>query len=371
MEKTEFVPRKVYIEKQSLTLPITKRVLNNIGQVPSEIIDDPQDFLERRKISRDSVEHGKKDLFITRKKGGFIKPCPCTPHYIGCNYFVINLDLNCPLDCTYCILQNYLPDTIITITANLDELWKQLDVFLHQNQVRSQRIGTGELGDSLVLDHITENSKDLISYFRNKPNVLFELKTKTVNIKNIVDAEPAQNIVISWSLNSSRIAESEEEGAPSVEERIDAARRILDCGFRVGFHFDPLIRYPGCENDYKDTIENLLGSIDPARIAWMSLGSLRFPPSLHSIIKERFPKTKIIYDEMIKGKDGKLRYFRPLRLEMYKNIVRFIKENGGQKIPLYFCMEGESVWREVLGWVPKRNEELEDYLSSHFWRTNV
>ncbi len=371
MEKAAFIPRKIYIEKQSLALPLTKRVLNNTGKIPTEIIDDPQGFLEKRRISRDSLEHGKKDLLIARKKGEFIKPCPCTPHYIGCNYFIINLDLNCPLDCTYCILQHYLPDTIITITANLDELWKQLDIFVHQNRDRFLRMGSGELGDSLVLDHITENSKELISYFRNKPNVLFELKTKTVNIENIVDAEPASNIVVSWSLNSSRIAQSEEEGAPSVEKRIEAARRILECGFRVGFHFDPLIHYAGCEKDYKDTIERLLDRIDPTGIAWISLGSLRFPSSLHSIIQERFPETKIIHTEMIKGTDGKLRYFRPLRLEMYKSVVRSIKENGGQNIPLYFCMEGESIWREVLGWVPGHKEELEDYLSSHFGKTYV
>ncbi len=67
---------------------------------------------------------------------------------------------------------------------------------------------------------------------------------------------------------------------------------------------------------------------------------------------------------MIKGKDGKLKYFKPLRLEIYKKIVRFIKEKGGQMIPLYFCMESESTWREVLGWTPKGEEDLEAYLSS-------
>ncbi len=78
----------------------------------------------------------------------------------------------------------------------------------------------------------------------------------------------------------------------------------------------------------------------------------------------RFPKTKIIYDEFIKGKDGKLRYFKPLRLELYKKIVGFIRERGGKEIPLYFCMESEDIWREALGWIPNGEENLERYLSS-------
>lgn len=364
MAQVKFIPRKIYIEKKSLNLALTKKIVKNLPRVPKEIIENLPDFLEKRKISRDVEKHGRKDLLITSQKGVFIKPCPCTPHVIGCNYYIINLDLNCPLGCTYCILQYYLSDSIITVHANLDDLWTQLDVFLDKNKDRTIRIGTGELGDSLILDHLTGNSKELISYFKHKPNALFELKTKTVNIENILDSEPASNIVVSWSLNSSKIAETEEEGSPTIEQRIDAAKRVSERGFRVGFHFDPLILFPGYEKDYSDVVEHLLENIDPGRIAWISLGSLRFPPSLKTVIQERFPETKIIYSEMIKGQDGKLRYFRPLRLELYKNVVRAIKERGGRNIPLYFCMEGKPIWLEVLGWAPEGEEGLEAYLSS-------
>ena len=371
MLKSRFVPRKIFIDEECRNMPLTKRILKNLSQVPTETVSNPQRFLEERRISRDAVQQGKKDLFITSQKGEFIKPCPCTPQYIGCNYFIINLDLNCPLDCTYCILQHYLYDPLLIVHANREDLWKQLDAFINKNKGRALRIGTGELGDSLVLDHITENSKDLISYFRGKGPVLFELKTKTVNIQNILETEPASNIVISWSLNSPRIARSEEKNAPPVEERIDAARRVADKGFFVGFHFDPLIRYPGCEVEYESLIARLLNRISPGKIAWISLGSLRFPPSLKPIIQERFPRTKIIYEEMVKGLDGKLRYFRPSRLDLYKRIIRCLKENGGEKVPLYLCMESNTIWREALGWVPRGKESLESYLSSSLGNSKV
>jgi spore photoproduct lyase len=110
----------------------------------------------------------------------------------------------------------------------------------------------------------------------------------------------------------------------------------------------------------------LFNAVDPDQIAWISLGSLRFPPSLKTIIKERFPSTKIVFDELIKGKDGKLRYFKPLRLELYKRIINLIKNWGGEKIPLYFCMESKEIWQRALGWVPKGQESLQAYLSSPF-----
>lgn len=184
-----------------------------------------------------------------------------------------------------------------------------------------------------------------------------------MEINNILKLKPADNIVISWSLNTFRIAEEEERGAPGVEERIKAAQRVSEKGFRLGFHFDPLILYPGWEEEYAEVIRILLETIDPLKISWISLGSLRFPPSLKPLLKQRFPRTKIIYDEFIKGKDGKLRYFKPLRLELYQKVVSFIRDYGGERIPLYFCMESEEVWRKVMDWVPRGKEDVENYLS--------
>jgi spore photoproduct lyase len=363
MSEKLYFPQEVFVEKASIDYPLTKRILRNIGQVPVRIIENSLELIEKAQASRDAIGEGKKYLLIKSQEGKFLKPCPCTPSYIGCNYHIINLQLNCPLDCTYCILQHYLTNPLITVHVNLEDLWDELDAFLLENRRRVLRIGTGELGDSLVLDHITENSMDLISYFREKSNVWFELKTKTTNLKNVLKAGLAKNIVISWSLNSERIAQETERSAPSVDERIQAASEALERGFKVGFHFDPLILYPECEKGYSEVIKKLFQVIDPSRVAWMSLGSLRFPPPLKAIIKERFPQTKIIYHEFIQGMDGKQRYFKPLRQEMYKSIVSDIQKWGTGKIPLYFCMEDEGIWRNVVGWVPRGEEDLESYLS--------
>ncbi len=363
MSGTEYFPQKIFIEKGSLNFPLTRRILKNASRVPVEVINHPQDLIEEIKEARDEPSEEKKYLLLTRQKGKFIKPCPCTPHYLGCNYYIINLNLNCPLSCSYCVLQQYLANPMITVHVNIEDLWRELDNFLEKKGKKAIRIGTGELADSLAIDHLTENSSDLISYFKGKENALLELKTKTVNIKNILKAEPAQNVVIAWSLSSSRIADREEKGAPAVEQRINAARRVSEKGFWVAFHFDPIIRYPGWEKDYEEVVKSLLKAVDPARISWISLGSLRFVPVLKTIILARFPKTKLVYDEFVKGKDGKLRYFRPLRLELYKKIVGFIKKWGGQKIRLYLCMENDDIWRDVIGWVPRGKESLERYLA--------
>ncbi len=363
MNNQQFFPKKIFVDKKSLDYPLTEKILQKTGQVPFEVVENIQSVMDSGHLNKDPISLGKSTLLLTSQKGDYVKPCPCTSGYIGCNYFIINLDLNCPMNCSYCILQLYLSNPFITVHVNRQDLWNQLDQFLGSYKNKMLRLGTGELGDSLALDHLTGSAQDLISYFRLKPFVLFELKTKTVNIENLFSVKPAENIIISWSLNSEGIARTEEKGAPPVHRRIEAAKNIAKRGFRVGFHFDPIILYPGWEEGYAEIICSLFSSIEPNQIAWISLGSLRFPPHLKPIIQKRFPKSRIIYEEMIRGIDGKYRYFKPLRLELYRKIINLIRGNGGEKVPLYFCMESKEIWEKGLKKKPRDKDDVEKSIS--------
>ncbi len=365
MDDSPFFPEKIYVVQGSEKFPLTQRILDKAAHVSVEFIADPQAVIEEIMTSRDPIGRGKKYLLVTQQKGEYVKPCPCTPRYIGCNYYIINAELNCPLDCTYCILQLYLDNPLLTVHADTNRLWQHLDNFLEKTHRRIIRIGTGELGDSLALDHITGRSRDFIPYFSARQNALFELKTKTVNIRNILELKPPDNIVIAWSLNSNEVAREEEKGAPDVFRRIEAARLVSQAGYRVAFHFDPLILYPGWEDGYEEVIDNLLTRIDAQKIAWISLGSLRFPPSLKAVIRKRFPQTQIICEEFILGKDKKFRYPKPLRTKLFKRVFDRIRKAGGNEFPVYFCMESRDIWQIVQKKTPRSRKEVEKLLTLH------
>ena len=353
---------KIYLLKSAQPYPLTQKVLQNLQGVPVETIPSEKDLHEILSAQKEPISFGKRHLVLKALKGDFVKPCPCTPCYLGCCYYVIHADLNCPMDCSYCILQLYLNEPWLTVHVNTDDMWKQLDSFLKQNN-RFLRIGTGELGDSLALDPVTGRSREFIEFFRHRPQALFELKTKTINIENILDTPAADNIIAAWSLNSKEAAKKEEKDAPSVHARIRAAEAVIKKGYRVAFHFDPLILYNGWEEGYREVIDLLMSRIDVKKIAWFSLGSLRFPPDLKPVIQQRFPLSKIIYEEMIKGIDGKLRYFKPNRIKFYRKVVSFFGDRG-KMIPFYFCMESDEIWRKVLQKKMGSEVEIERFLTS-------
>jgi spore photoproduct lyase len=223
------------------------------------------------------------------------------------------------------------------------------------------RIGTGEFTDSLALDPMVKWTQVLPSFVADHENVILEFKTKTVSIEGLLSSTHRDRIVVSWSLNSPSIAATEEHGAPSIRKRLEAARICQREGYTLGFHFDPLIEHPSWREQYARTVDLLDHFVDPSKVLWMSLGCLRYMPSLKAVIRKRFPQTHILDGEFVPGLDGKMRYIKPVRIEMYA----FMKEKlaqWGMGSGLYLCMESSDVWQKALGWSPENSEGLSVYL---------
>jgi spore photoproduct lyase len=137
-----------------------------------------------------------------------------------------------------------------------------------------------------------------------------------------------------------------------------AAVQCQKWGYRLGFHFDPLIYYDEWESEYQEVVKEIFCAIDPRNVAWISLGSLRFTPHLRDSIRKHYPESKLPYGEFVPGHHGKLRYFRPIREEMYRKMKSWIYEAAPQVL-VYLCMESRLVWERSFGAYPLNlGEEL-------------
>jgi len=305
----------------------------------------------------DPIGVGKMHLLLTRFYGRRMKPCPGTSSHICCGYHVINAMTNCPMDCSYCVLQGYLNNPFLTLYTNWDDLLQEIDTFLSGNTGSFLRLGTGELSDSLALDSIFPVSQVLVPFFAQRSNGILELKTKSDEVNHLLQLNHQGKTVVSWSLAPQKMIEREEKGTASLMERIDAAKRCQRAGYPIGFHFDPIIYDEGWEKEYSETIKHLFSQIDPKRVIWISLGGFRYPSQLKGIAKERFPNTKIFLGELFPGKDGKFRYFKEIRVEMYQKMLGRLKEVNSDLF-IYLCMESQEVWEKVYGWVPENSRRL-------------
>jgi spore photoproduct lyase len=354
-----FVPEKIFIEAAAADFPLTRQILSRCPETPRETIPDARQLIAARQAGRLPGYFEKKTLLLCLNRGRFLEPCPGTRHYRCCGYMILTPGIGCPLDCSYCVLQAYLNNPFVTLYVNLEDMVDELaaagdDVV---------RIGTGEFMDSLALDHLTDFSLVMLPFLKARRGISLELKTKTTNIDNLLDLDHQGRYIVSWSLNAAEAAADEEHGAAPMHERIAAARRLVDRGYRVGFHFDPLLYYPGWETGYRETVSLLAERIPPQEVAWISIGSLRYMPHLKKTGQIRFPATKIYTGEFVPGFDGKMRYLQDMRIELYTQMVTWLREYS-QDVFIYFCMESEHVWQRALGFAPASNSGLKKLLET-------
>ncbi len=322
---------------------------------------------ERGDSNLPAADMQKTTLRLVPFHGRLLKTCPGTKGYLCCGYQILHLGTNCPLDCSYCILQGYLNQPALRVFVNLAERLPEIGQVIDRQRERILRIGTGEFTDSLALDSITHWTDTLLPFFAERENAVLELKTKTTEVERLLRAKTRERIVVSWSLNSPAVASREERGAPGIAARLRAARRCQEEGYALGIHFDPLVEHPDWQAEYAEVLDLMDTYLDPKRIIWVSLGCLRFMPTLGPIIRRRHPHTGVLNGEFIPGRDGKLRYLRPIRVEMYGFMGRLLR-TWYQDIGLYLCMESREVWQQSLGWSPEDSAVLSAFLDRRVLR---
>jgi spore photoproduct lyase len=355
----------VFVEEGCADSALATRVIRALPRdVPVTHIADSREASRPASGVGDPFGAGKRRLVIVRRKTPFLMPCPAgSSKFACCGYLVLTLASNCPMDCSYCFLQEYLADNpAFQIYTNYTDSFDELDRLCDNARGRSFRVGTGELADSLAFDSITGISRVLIDFFATRENLTLEFKTKTNEIENLLDVDPRGRVLVSWTLSPEAVYRTSEHLTASPSARIAAARAVLDAGYRVAFHLDPLIAYPDAECDYLRLIDELLDIVPPKQISFISMGGLRMTPRLRSAARGRFPNDPMLCGEDVLASDGRFRTFTPLRLSLYRTLADRFKKAGAE-IPAYLCMEPASVHEHVFGAVPARPATIGERLA--------
>lgn len=348
--------QQVHVEESCLHLPYTQEILSRSDLPYTVVRDDAPQLIEGD--YPENLAIGKRHLLLCKNRGKFFKPCPATREYRCCDYQVLNIGMNCPMDCVYCILQAYLNNPHLSFFVNVDDLLDELREVFSKQKDEFFRIGTGEFTDSMALDRLTCLSKKLVEFMAGQNKAVLELKTKSAVIENLKGLDHNSRTIVSWSLNSHEIVSREEIRAATLSERLQAAARCAEWGYPLAFHFDPIIDHPGWREGYDHTIDLLFQSVPAESIVYISMGAFRYLPKLKSIGTSRFPGSNIFYQEFIEGLDGKSRYFRPARVRLYQHIYGLLKKKVSSHCCIYFCMESDEIWQQVMGFRPEEKGGL-------------
>lgn len=276
------------------------------------------------------------NLFLGAKKGQLVKEAP--PAYglgIDKHFYFIHA-YNCIYECEYCYLQGHFNTPDLVFFINHEEILNKMDSVSREHP--GCWFHAGEFSDSLALSHITGELPLYFDFFKNHPKEKLEIRTKSVNIKELLTLPPLPNVYISFSLSSEYSAKNFDLKCPTTKHRLNAIKKLVEAGFMIGIHFDPIIYVNDFEKDYKELIDKLATVLPDNQLAYISIGVVRFTADVYHQTIHNYPESEISHTIFSKSEDGMVRYNRPMR-KWVLNTVREMLLPYYQNEKIYECME--------------------------------
>jgi spore photoproduct lyase len=305
----------------------------------------PKQYQEQQAASKQVPQFTYEEYALS---SSFFHVCPAktrSQEGLCCDLQVLDVVENCALGCSYCILQNRFEEPEIRVPNNLRE---RLDeIVLDPN--KQIRIGTGQSSDSLLWGNQNGMLQDLLDFTAKNPQIILELKTKSANTKALEELQLPANLCVSWSINAPEVIRYEERGTPSLQARLQAARRLANKGVKLGFHLHPMMYFEGWQASYTQMIHLIRGMFDPQEILWFTLGTVTLPKGLDETVRAHWSHSKLLQMQTELTPDGKVTYAKEVRLAMYSHVLAQMG-SWREQICTYLCMEFRDVWQQVLGY---------------------
>ncbi|MBN1654186.1 MAG: hypothetical protein JXA30_10450 [Deltaproteobacteria bacterium] len=330
---------RIFVEQEIRDSARVQEILDRYQGVPVSTIERISDVFER---VRKPYLLKRRDLalLLGSKKGKKIRESPAFyglgegPHYLLMHAY------NCIHECAYCYLQGYFNSPDIVLFLNFEDFSSEIETATRalSNGERAW-FHAGEYSDSLALPAVSSGLEFLFELFGNLSRASLELRTKSTNIKTLLGLEPRPNIVASFTLSPQKWIEQYELNTPPLASRIRALGTLARGGHPVAVHFDPIIYQRDIEHAYRALLKELLESISPSKLEYLSLGVVRFSRQVFQQIKANYPDSKLLAAEFVKGFDNKISYNRPTRLWLLNKIKTLCLEAGIDERRIYLCME--------------------------------
>ncbi len=328
---------EVYLEKNLEHHPRALSILEKIKKTPL-LIESYDDLWGRSKKpylqKRDTL-----NLFLARKNGQLLKKAPDAYGSAGDPHYYFIHAYNCIYECQYCYLQGYFNTPDIVLFINHEEIIEQMQKTLDEHPEGDVWFHAGEFSDSLALTHLTGELELYHEFCEKNPRAIIELRTKSVNTRELEKLKPLTNLIVSFSLSPKDIAKRVDLKTPSVEGRLKAMTLLQKKGWEIACHFDPIIYEDHFQEKYQELLLSMKELGLNTHLKYLSLGVVRFTKDVYRETEKNYPDSVIHTGPMVNSFDGKVRYHRPMRMWMMNSVKEAAISAGVNADSIYLCME--------------------------------
>jgi spore photoproduct lyase len=304
----------IYVEREVEEQPRARRILTRFPGAVRIACDRYTEIFNRRAQSF-RLQKRKPSLILARKNERGVLEIPPGYGMGGERNFFFSHMLNCVHDCRYCYLRGMHRSAHLLLFVNYEHFAGEIERLTREAPGRQSHFFSGFGCDSLALDRMTGFTGFFLPLFADLDNAWLELRTKSVRIGALLRREPMPRVVVAFSLAPRAVCRHLEQGAPSLQKRLDAMSRLAERGWRLGLRFDPLIHDPGYEQEYRELFRQVFSRIEPGQVHSASLGALRFPAEGFARMVRLYPDEKLLAGPLaVEGRQ--VTYRRQIREQM-------------------------------------------------------
>lgn len=305
-----FIPNQAYIDPKSLNYEVGRNTYRKLEELGVPLIESRKVSIEG-KSPIENYAKSKKTIYLTVNNQKKLRPCSPSADY------QFSLSSSCPGHCEYCYLQTTQGEKpFMKVFVNIDEILEVIQNHINENIPGITTFECGSITDPIALEHLTGNLKRCIEFFANNENGRLRVITKYENVDSFLDIDHKKHTKFRFSVNTKYVIEKFEHNTASFEARIDAARKISEAGYPLGFIIAPIMIYDDWKAEYKELLDELKSQLgDNKDGLTFELIQHRFTATAKELILTRFPKTELDLDEEKRqlkwGPYGKFKYVYP------------------------------------------------------------
>jgi len=292
-----FVPKLVYVEPRALEYPLGKSLYEKFENMGIEIRQTTshnqirnlpgENHFQRYRVAKSTLVIG------VRKTLTFDSSKPSAE-------YAIPLATGCMGHCHYCYLQTTMGSKpYIRTYVNVEEILEAANGYMEERKPEITRFEASCTSDIVGIDHLTHTLKRAIEFFGRSDYGRLRFVTKFAHVDHLLDADHKGKTRFRFSINADYIIRHFEPGTSLLEDRIEAAKKVADAGYPLGFIVAPIYLHDNWKDGYYDMFEKLAMSLPEANKKDITFEFIqhRFTKPAKRVIQKNYPMTKLELDE--------------------------------------------------------------------------
>ncbi|MBP2655771.1 MAG: splG [Firmicutes bacterium] len=304
-----FVPSRAYFEPQALDYLLGKKLYDQLEalNIPVRMTSSHNRVTGLPgKTTAEGYREAKKTLVVGVRKSSDFSTCKPSANY------QLPLNTSCSGMCEYCYLATTLGKRpYLRVYVNIDEILAKAKKYIDERAPEITVFEGAATSDPVPTEYLTGLLFTAIEFFGREPYAKFRFVTKYNDIDSLLIAKHNGHTRFRFSLNTETVISRYEHATPALAERVQAAVKVAEAGYPLGFIIAPIFFSSGWQDDYSHLFSELAVKLPETakRDLTFELITHRFTKRAKANITDVFPKTMLpMTEEDRKYKFGQFGY---------------------------------------------------------------